>query len=171
MLTACAFGLFMTARFLSREPEPEPPIETSCYFERYKTRQDVTVAFFKDKKISDSSTIDVTVIEAVDFSAWYWIVREFQGADAHDNDLLLQQMCFGKKRMAVCMIEPGRVGIKCMDSQGSKDVVAINYENKTCYIFNTPTKEQQYYIVAQLLINESPERAKYSIYSKYLKLK
>lgn len=161
----------MTIHFLSKKPEPEPPVETSSYFELYKTRQDVTVAFFKDKKISDSSTIDVTVIEAVDFSAWYWIVREFQSADAHDNDLLLQHMCYGNKRTAVTMIEPGRVGIKCMDSQASKDVVAINYENKTCYIFNTPTLEQQYYIVSQLLMNVSPERAKYSINSKYLKLK
>lgn len=53
------------------------PRTTSEIYTRYTGREGLLVSFVKDYRVNDSTTVDVTVIQAVDTSLWGQLLSDF----------------------------------------------------------------------------------------------
>ena len=54
-----------------------PRVEPSDLYKKYESRSDLNVDFFKDYKVDDSTSVDVTILTAKDSAAWVSLMADF----------------------------------------------------------------------------------------------
>ncbi len=116
--------------------------ELSEVYNRYKDRSDLRVAFVKEYRIDDSTTVDVTTLTAKDSAGWEALLREMnvneltivkQRKTVEEGNAIVSEYYCAKNH------PEKRVSLKeCMNF----DLVIYSYFEKTIYVFNAKTQEQ-----------------------------
>lgn len=119
-----------------------PSGEVGEVYRRYCNRDDIRVEFFKDFRVNDSITVDVTTLTAKDSASWEALLREM---NIKEGTIRKQTEAVKLGKTAVteyyCMNNhpEQRINVKeCSDF----DLVIYSFNEYVTYIFDVNTIEQ-----------------------------
>ena len=119
-----------------------PSGEVGEVYRRYCNRDDIRVEFFKDFRVNDSITVDVTTLTAADSASWEALLREM---NIKEGTIRKQTEAVKSGKTALteyyCMNNhpEQRINVKeCSDF----DLVIFSFNEYVTYIFDVNTIEQ-----------------------------
>ena len=122
-----------------------PSGDFSEVYRHYCDREDLRVEFFKDFRIDDSTTVDVTTLTARDSASWEALLREM-----NVNELFIELDRESAKKgnsvitFYICKKNHPEKHSEIDDP--NIDMVLYTYKEKTLYVFNIESKRQKYII-------------------------
>ncbi len=108
--------------------------ELSEVYNRYKDRSDLRVAFVKDYRIDDSTTVDVTTLTAKDSASWEALLREMNKSEVAIK-LMRKATAEGRYTVTGYYCEMEHPEFKTAYKEGESWYVIMNPTEKTQYIF------------------------------------
>ena len=139
---AIVLGGIALCSWIHAHPRQLPYDQCSEVFLRYKDADGVSAAFLKDFRANDTTTVDVTILQANDSTSWEKLKIEF-GLRTLPAEFM--KMIEGKNDFIMTYIAASdykeqfkKIGIEEMD------VIAGNYTRKNIGIFHVRSKEQQH---------------------------
>lgn len=78
---------------------PHKGLAVSTLYQRYEQQQGVRVGFVKALPLDDSTSVDVTTIEALDSAGWHWMQDEFAIDFWAQSDSVEGNLSFSFRRM------------------------------------------------------------------------
>ena len=122
--------------------------ELSEVYNRYKDRDDLRVAFVKDYRIDDSTTVDVTTLTAKDSASWEALLREMNVSD------LIIEICNkaakkGNYTVAFYNCKKNHPEQHTEIDIPNTDFVLYSYKEYTLYVFDITSRKQRNAIQTQ----------------------
>jgi hypothetical protein len=131
--------------------------ELSEVYNRYKDRDDLRVAFVKDYRIDDSTTVDVTTLTAKDSAGWEALLREMNKSEGFIKRMR-EAVNEGVYMLSEYNCEIGHPEKRVPFKAGCSWFVLLNPTEKTIYIFHILNREQVH-IIIQNKVREVKDRA------------
>ena len=122
--------------------------ELSEVYNRYKDRSDLRVAFVKEYRIDDSTTVDVTTLTAKDSAGWEALLREMNVSD------LIIEICNkaakkGNYTVAFYNCKKNHPEQHTEIDIPNTDFVLYSYKEYTLYVFDITSRKQRNAIQTQ----------------------
>ena len=134
-----------------------PSGEVGEVYRRYCNRDDVRVEFFKDFRINDSITVDVTTLTAKDSASWEALLREMNKSEGVIKRMR-EAVNEGVYMLSEYNCEIGHPEKRVPFKAGCSWFVLLNPTEKTIYIFHILNREQVH-IIIQNKVREVKDRA------------
>ena len=120
--------------------------ELSEVYNRYKDRSDLRVAFVKEYRIDDSTTVDVTTLTAKDSASWENLLREMNYPEMLIK-IMNENLRNGNRGVGNYYCKKGLPETRTkIDVPNSQLVIVLPFE-KCFYIFDVISKEQAHLIM------------------------
>ncbi len=134
-------------------PRQLPPQQCDSFFLRYENNKHVSVAYFKDFPINDTTFVDVTTLHATTDSAWVCLCEEFIPPEYPYE--FKEPLLYGQA-VSQWTVSKTAPHIKVnLSSQNNYDLLVLSSKIKSVCIFHTENKEETLAIIAYQ-INELP---------------
>lgn len=134
-------------------PRQLPSQQCDSIFLRYENNKYVSVAYFKDFPINDTTFVDVTTLHASTDSAWVCLCEEFIPPEYPYE--FKEPLLYGQA-VSQWTVSKTAPHIKVnLSSQNNYDLLALSSKIKSVCIFHTENKEETLAIIAYQ-INELP---------------
>lgn len=134
-------------------PRQLPPQQCDSFFLRYENNKYVSVAYFKDFSINDTTLVDVTTLHATTDSAWVCLCEEFIPPEYPYE--FKEPLLYGQA-VSQWTVSKTAPHIKVnLSSQNNYDLLVLSSKIKSVCIFHTENKEETLAIIAYQ-INELP---------------
>ena len=134
-----------------------PSGEVGEVYRRYCNRDDIRVEFFKDFRINDSITVDVTTLTAADSASWEALLREMNKSEGVIKRMR-EAVNEGVYMLSEYNCEIGHPEKRVPFKAGCSWFVLLNPTEKTIYIFHILNREQVH-IIIQNKVREVKDRA------------
>ena len=134
-----------------------PSGEVGEVYRRYCNRDDIRVEFFKDFRINDSITVDVTTLTAADSASWEALLREMNKSEGGIKRMR-EAVNEGVYMLSEYNCEIGHPEKRVPFKAGCSWFVLLNPTEKTIYIFHILNREQVH-IIIQNKVREVKDRA------------
>ena len=108
--------------------------ELSEVYNRYKDRSDLRVAFVKDYRIDDSTTVDVTTLTAKDSAGWESLMREMNKPESL-IELMRKAVDEGRYNVTGYYCEVEHPELTIPYKEGNSWYVILNPTERTIYIY------------------------------------
>ena len=108
--------------------------ELSEVYNRYKDRSDLRVAFVKEYRIDDSTTVDVTTLTAKDSAGWESLMREMNKPESL-IELMRKAVDEGRYNVTGYYCEVEHPELTTPYKEGNSWYVILNPTEKTIYIY------------------------------------
>ncbi len=108
--------------------------ELSEVYNRYKDRDDLRVAFVKDYRIDDSTTVDVTTLTAKDSASWESLMREMNKPESL-IELMRKYEIEGRYNVTGYYCEVEHPELTTPYKEGNSWYVILNPTERTIYIY------------------------------------
>ena len=108
--------------------------ELSEVYNRYKDRDDLRVAFVKEYRIDDSTTVDVTTLTAKDSAGWESLMREMNKPESL-IELMRKAVDEGRYNVTGYYCEVEHPELTTPYKEGNSWYVILNPTEKTIYIY------------------------------------
>ncbi|MBQ3949298.1 MAG: hypothetical protein II661_02385 [Bacteroidales bacterium] len=108
--------------------------ELSEVYNRYKDRSDLRVAFVKDYRIDDSTTVDVTTLTAKDSASWESLMREMNKPESL-IELMRKAVDEGRYNVTGYYCEVEHPELTTPYKEGNSWYVILNPTERTIYIY------------------------------------
>lgn len=130
-----------------------PSRAVSEVYSRYAGTDSLNVVFFRDFKINDTLSVDVTYIEAKTDSAWAMLQSDFKIAE---QDTILLGFVVDKEHIVTSCIAAKHLP----DNQLSlgNSVLLFSYHQRAVCVFHTINEEQQYEVLHHNLKKQCEEK-------------
>ena len=111
-------------------------------YRHYEGRSDIKVSYFKDYKINDSVTVDVTMLEAKTDSAWALLQSDFNimpitpylmGLVSKGKDIVGSSKASGHTKDGIPLFQ--------------NELIAFSHLKETVYVFHTENESQEYAVL------------------------
>lgn len=150
-LVMCAAVITATALAV-RMSRTVPLDECSELYRRYCDVPGIRAAFIKDKKINDTVFVDVTLLQAMDDSAWCVLQKDFNLPAIPEE---LEALFYGdSSRVIVKCIAKGHPEMEIDTSFTKVDMVAYSYFKRTITVFDVTEDNQRKAILRNQLIKK-----------------
>ena len=150
-LVMCAAVIMATALAV-RMSRTVPLDECSELYRRYCDVPGIRAAFIKDKKINDTVFVDVTLLQAMDDSAWCVLQKDFNLPAIPEE---LEALFYGdSSRVIVKCIAKGHPEMVIDTSFTKVDMVAYSYFKRTITVFDVTEDNQRKAILRNQLITK-----------------
>ncbi|MBR5354425.1 MAG: hypothetical protein IK126_12020 [Bacteroidales bacterium] len=134
-------------------PRQLPSQQCDSIFLRYENNKYVSVAYFKDFPINDTTFVDVTTLHATTDSAWVCLCEEFIPPEYPYE--FKEPLLYGQA-VSQWTVSKTAPHIKVnLSSQNNYDLLVLSSKIKSVCIFHTENKEETLAIIAYQ-INELP---------------
>ena len=134
-------------------PRQLPSQQCDSIFLRYENNKHVSVAYFKDFPINDTTFVDVTTLHATTDSAWVCLCEEFIPPEYPYE--FKEPLLYGQA-VSQWTVSKTAPHIKVnLSSQNNYDLLVLSSKIKSVCIFHTENKEETLAIIAYQ-INELP---------------
>ena len=134
-------------------PRQLPPQQCDSFFLRYENNKHISVAYFKDFPINDTTFVDVTTLHATTDSAWVCLCEEFIPPEYPYE--FKEPLLYGQA-VSQWTVSKTAPHIKVnLSSQNNYDLLVLSSKIKSVCIFHTENKEETLAIIAYQ-INELP---------------
>ena len=125
-----------------------PSGEVGEVYRRYCNRDDIRVEFFKDFRVNDSITVDVTTLTAKDSASWEALLREMNVSD------LIIEICNkaakkGNYTVAFYNCKKNHPEQHTEIDIPNTDYVLYSYKEYTLYVFDITSRKQRNAIQTQ----------------------
>ena len=134
-----------------------PSGEVGEVYRRYCNRDDIRVEFFKDFRVNDSITVDVTTLTAKDSASWEALLREMNKSEGVIKRMR-EAVNEGVYMLSEYNCEIGHPEKRVPFKAGCSWFVLLNPTEKTIYIFHILNREQVH-IIIQNKVREVKDRA------------
>ena len=134
-----------------------PSGEVGEVYRRYCNRDDIRVEFFKDFRINDSITVDVTTLTAADSASWEALLREMNKSEGVIKRMR-EAVNEGVYMLSEYNCEIGHPEKRVPFKAGCSWFVLLNPTEKTIYICHILNREQVH-IIIQNKVREVKDRA------------
>ena len=134
-----------------------PSGEVGEVYRRYCNRDDIRVEFFKDFRVNDSITVDVTTLTAADSASWEALLREMNKSEGVIKRMR-EAVNEGVYMLSEYNCEIGHPEKRVPFKAGCSWFVLLNPTEKTIYIFHILNREQVH-IIIQNKVREVKDRA------------
>ena len=134
-----------------------PSGEVGEVYRRYCNRDDIRVEFFKDFRVNDSITVDVTTLTAKDSASWEALLREMNKSEGVIKRMR-EAVNEGVYMLSEYNCEIGHPEKRVPFKAGCSWFVLLNPTEKTIYIFHILNCEQVH-IIIQNKVREVKDRA------------
>jgi hypothetical protein len=113
-------------------------VETSELYNRYADKEGIEASFIKDYRVNDSIFVDVTVLEAMDDTAWAVLLKDF------NMDQFVEQVIrYDIKNDVFVWLAPRKDYTMLIDSvMINNDVLSISISKKEICVFSIETEDQ-----------------------------
>lgn len=108
--------------------------ELSEVYNRYKDRDDLRVAFVKEYRIDDSTTVDVTTLTAKDSASWESLMREMNKPESL-IELMRKAVDEGRYNVTGYYCEVEHPELTTPYKEGNSWYVILNPTERTIYIY------------------------------------
>ena len=120
--------------------------ELSEVSNRYKDRADLRVAFVKDYRIDDSTTVDVTTLTAKDSASWENLLREMNYPEMLIK-IMNENLRNGNRGVGNYYCKKGLPETRTKIDVPNSQLVIVSPFEKCFYIFDVISKEQAHLIM------------------------
>ncbi len=120
--------------------------ELSEVYNRYKDRDDLRVAFVKDYRIDDSTTVDVTTLTAKDSASWENLLREMNYPEMLIK-IMNENLRNGNRGVGNYYCKKGLPETRTKIDVPNSQLVIVSPFEKCFYIFDVISKEQAHLIM------------------------
>ncbi len=154
-LISLAVGIAVLLSILAWKlwPRQLPPQQCDSFFLRYENNKHISVAYFKDFPINDTTFVDVTTLHATTDSAWVCLCEEFIPPEYPYE--FKEPLLYGQA-VSQWTVSKTAPHIKVnLSSQNNYDLLVLSSKIKSVCIFHTENKEETLAIIAYQ-INELP---------------
>ena len=111
-----------------------PSGEVGEVYRRYCNRDDIRVEFFKDFRIDDSITVDVTTLTAKDSASWESLMREMNKPESL-IELMRKAVDEGRYNVTGYYCEVEHPELTTPYKEGNSWYVILNPSERTIYIY------------------------------------
>ena len=108
--------------------------ELSEVYNRYKDRSDLRVAFVKDYRVDDSTTVDVTTLTAKDSAGWDNLMREMNRPESL-IELMRKAVDEGRYNVTGYYCEVEHPELTTPYKEGNSWYMILNPTERTIYIY------------------------------------
>ncbi len=120
--------------------------ELSEVYNRYKDRSDLRVAFVKEYRIDDSTTVDVTTLTAKDSASWENLLREMNYPEMLIK-IMNENLRNGNRGVGNYYCKKGLPETRTKIDVPNSQLVIVSPFEKCFYIFDVISKEQAHLIM------------------------